>query len=165
MPLSAQAPMVVEAALRRAEILKDRASGMTQAQLAVKHGISRRRVRALLEKEYARLGEIRADLAVEQTRVILDRLEELYASHVDEALEGDHKSTEVVLKILERQCRLLGLDAPVRVNSQLITTDMSLQEIRAQAEALGLVEAREALPAPESRQPVSVKVTVVKTEP
>lgn len=48
---------------------------------------------------------------VEDLRALeYDRLEHLHAAHWEKAISGDIKSTEVVLKIMDRRAKLLGLD-------------------------------------------------------
>lgn len=45
----------------------------------------------------------------------LERLAALQAAWWDSAISGDDKAAGVILKIIDRRCRLLGLDAPTQV--------------------------------------------------
>jgi hypothetical protein len=50
---------------------------------------------------------------VEENRALeLSRLDALQAAHWDRAVDGDTKAAEVVLNVIEKRCRLLGLDRP-----------------------------------------------------
>lgn len=63
----------------------------------------------------------------------LDDLESKYAHRVD---TGDTAAGQLILKIQERRAKYLALDAPTRV----IIQDNTIQEIRALAEQLGVLE-------------------------
>lgn len=54
-----------------------------------------------------------------------ERLDKLQAVHWRNAIDGDTKSTEIVLRIMERRARLLGLDAPTRTN---VTVSLDQQQ-------------------------------------
>jgi hypothetical protein len=45
----------------------------------------------------------------------LVRLDKLWAAHYTRACRGNHRSTMICLRIMERRARLLGLDAPLHV--------------------------------------------------
>lgn len=53
----------------------------------------------------------------------LSRLDRLQQAHWMNALRGDHRSTDMCLKIIDRRSRLLGLDAPQRVEAT-VSTDL-----------------------------------------
>ena len=44
------------------------------------------------------------------------RLDKLMLAHWPSAIKGDHKATQTVLQIMDRRARLLGLDAPQRID-------------------------------------------------
>ena len=46
----------------------------------------------------------------------LERLSALDAAHWDKAMQGNGEATDRVLRIMERRAKLLGLDAPIKVN-------------------------------------------------
>ena len=46
----------------------------------------------------------------------LARLDRLMQTHWPAAVEGNHMATGVVLQIMDRRMRLLGLDAPQRID-------------------------------------------------
>lgn len=64
----------------------------------------------------------------ELREVELLRLDRLQSAAWAKALSGDNKSIELVLKILDRRCKLLGLDAPAQV--EVVTLDWLDSQIR-----------------------------------
>lgn len=73
----------------------------------------------------------------------LARLDRLQAAAWTAAASGDLKAIETVLKVIDRRCKLLGLDAPVR--HEVVTLDAIDAEIaRLTAELAGTGEAGEA---------------------
>ena len=60
----------------------------------------------------------------------VDRLDRLQRAYWFEAI-GDkntppvHKSAEIVLKIIDRRAKLLGLDAPTKIQAEVVTYDAS----------------------------------------
>lgn len=68
----------------------------------------------------------------------LQRLDRLQAGAWMAAASGDPKAIDVVLKIIDRRCKLLGLDAPVR--HEVITLDAVDAEIARLNAELGRAE-------------------------
>ena len=74
--------------------------------------------------------------SVEEYRVLQrTRLDELMATYLPNALAGDHKSAEFVMKVLDRQAKLEGLDAPTK--HEVLTLDAIDAEIRKLEAILG----------------------------
>lgn len=65
----------------------------------------------------------------------LDRLNRLQAGVWADATRGDTRSADTALRIIDRRCKLLGLDAPQR--HEVITIDAVEAEIRKLAAELG----------------------------
>ena len=65
----------------------------------------------------------------------LDRLNRLQAGAWAAAAAGDVKAIQAVLGIIDRRCKLLGLDAPVR--HEVVTLDVVDAEIRRLSAELG----------------------------
>ncbi len=59
----------------------------------------------------------------------LARLESLQLGLWSKAQSGDSRAAEVIIKIMERRAKLLGLDAPVRSTVTVITEDLIDAEI------------------------------------
>jgi hypothetical protein len=53
----------------------------------------------------------------------LDRLDRLQRAYWKDAIEGNHKSAEFVLKLIGKRAELLGLDAPQKIQAEVITYD------------------------------------------
>lgn len=64
----------------------------------------------------------------ELREVELLRLDRLQAATWAQALTGDHKAIDQTLKIIDRRCKLLGLDAPER--HEVVTIDWLDTQIR-----------------------------------
>jgi hypothetical protein len=67
--------------------------------------------------------------SIDELREIeLLRLDRLQAATWSTALSGDHKAIDQTLKIIDRRCKLLGLDAPER--HEVVTIDWLDSQIR-----------------------------------
>jgi hypothetical protein len=53
----------------------------------------------------------------------LDRLDRLQRAYWKDAIDGNHKSAEFVLKLIGKRAELLGLDAPQKIQAEVITYD------------------------------------------
>jgi hypothetical protein len=53
----------------------------------------------------------------------LDRIDRLQRAYWKDAIDGNHKSAEFVLKLIGKRAELLGLDAPQRIQAEVITYD------------------------------------------
>jgi len=74
------------------------------------------------------LGKIVAP-KIEELRVTeVDRLDRLQFAIWDRAKEGDIKAIDAVLRILDRRTRILGLDAPTKIQAEIVTYDGSILE-------------------------------------
>jgi predicted transcriptional regulator len=99
---------------RNGQIWRSYILGHTQEQIAAEHDLSQARVSEIIRAVRESIPDnARADAAL----LAMERLDALLTSLMPAALEGDIKANGAVLRIIERQCRLLGLDAaePLRV--------------------------------------------------
>lgn len=105
----------VELEARRERAFSMRIAGKTYAEIAealdyVDRGSAFRAVDAALSARMV------PDDVAEHYRILqLERLERLIEAHYPAAMDGDVKRSELMLKIMERQSRLLGLDAAVKL--------------------------------------------------
>jgi hypothetical protein len=53
----------------------------------------------------------------------LDRLDRLQRAYWKDAVEGNHKSAELILRIIGKRVELLGLDAPQKIQAEVFTYD------------------------------------------
>jgi hypothetical protein len=64
------------------------------------------------------------DGVLEMRRLEGHRLDQLQAAHWDAALRGDFDATKVMLQVIERRCKLFGLNAPLAVRVDPAITDV-----------------------------------------
>lgn len=62
------------------------------------------------------LHELASEPANKVREAELGRLDRLLLAHWPKAILGDHKATGTVLSIMDRRAKLLGLDAPQRID-------------------------------------------------
>lgn len=119
---SPAAPKNVERAVRARDALELRIKGLSLEEVAARLGMKSKsgvhklihaELREIAEERKA-LGNLTLDLELER----LDRLERAIAKKVD---EGDVRSIEASLKIIERRAKLLGLDSPERHQHEIDT--------------------------------------------
>lgn len=107
---------------RRARIMRYYLKGNSAPQIARHLGVDVQTVQVALSHAMRERREEHAMLADFSTVLMLDQLDQLMRAHFDRAL-GDVKHADLVLKILDRRAKLLGLNAPdrlqVSVRSQL----------------------------------------------
>ena len=81
------------------------------------------------------MRNIPAEAVDEHRRIEGERMDNLLATYMPQALAGDVKSADFVLKVLDRRAKLLGLDAPTK--TEVITLDAIDAEIRRLENQLG----------------------------
>lgn len=111
---------------RATKALELRKSGATYERIAAELGYSdesgpRKAVdRLLCRIEHEGVAEMR--------RLEGQRLDQLQAAHWDAALSGDVDSTKVMLQVIDRRCKLFGLNAPMAVRVAPEITDAEFAE-------------------------------------
>lgn len=122
---------------RRSKAIALRLAGVDYDSIAKQLGYSSRGA-AYNEIENALAKQVEANSRVlEELREIeLMRLDRLQAAAWRQALDGDFRAIEVCLKLIDRRCKLLGLDAPERV--EVITVDWldaAIRDVQAKIDA------------------------------
>jgi hypothetical protein len=149
----------VLAAERRIQALSLRKKGLTYAEIGKELGCTSRRARSLVAYEFVRLKGEQNELAEEAFRTNIGRLDQLLEAVWHEALEGELEAVDTALKILDRQSRMMGLDAPAR--SEVQVTRLAGKELEEEARRLGLLPPvtppQQALPAPIIEAEVEMK--------
>ncbi|MFF4403826.1 hypothetical protein [Streptomyces sp. NPDC001404] len=88
--------------------------------------------RGAATKDLMRALEVRHAEQVAQAEVLrsveAQRLDRLQAAAWAAALQGDLRAIETVVRIIDRRCRLLGLDAPARM--EVLSIDAIDEQIR-----------------------------------
>lgn len=112
--MGAHAPnghIMLKAAIDNCVYLDARLRGHTMSKIAKDHGVSARTVATHLNKTYARIREAQNELGEKlQTRQFL-RLEKCVAALMPKVEDGDTDAIKVLIKVLEREAKLMGLDA------------------------------------------------------
>lgn len=89
------------------------------------------------------LGRVSQGSVEEYRREEADMLNRLHRAYWVGALSGDEKAARIVLSICERRAKLLGLDAPVRVDAKITDAlDAQIEELVAELAAVAQLEAR-----------------------
>ena len=110
---------------RRAEAVGLRLSGMTYKEIGEEMGYSEVRAHAVVTKELAGVREDRNETINEVREVELARLDKLTFGVWTDATLGDDEKIKSVLKLMERRAKMLGLDAPKRIDTNVTKTPLS----------------------------------------
>ena len=130
---------------REIRALELRLAGASYRQIGLQTGVSHaqafRDVQTIL-KEYL------TEPTEEVRKVELGRLDSLLVAHWIKATAGDYKATTMVLAIMDRRARLLGLDAPVRIDITAWIREMAEREgldpVQAQQDAEAILRLAQA---------------------
>jgi hypothetical protein len=113
---------------RMRQALDLRIIGRSYAEIADEMGVSIPTAHQYVTEAIERVtaDEVRhADLA---RQMMLLRLDALLRAQWKKATAGDERATAAALKILERQSKLLGLDAPARIDITARIRQMAIEE-------------------------------------
>src|SRR5262245_9869714 len=138
MSQSTTVPRRALAAQRKAAAWSLRVEGKTLREIADAVGISVPRVHGILKEEMERLAQAATEDAAAYRELTLARLEAPFAALWPQAQAGHVPSVNAAVSILDRQAKLLGLDAPARQETKLTVERMTDAELIAEAERLGL---------------------------
>lgn len=135
----ANAARKAQVAERRTKAITLRLAGMDYDTIAARLGYAGK---AAACKDITRaLAQNLADLgrtADELREVELARLDRLQAAAWAPAVGGELRAIDTVLRIIDRRCRLLGLDAPVRAEVLTISdVDAQIRDLVQQLDAAG----------------------------
>jgi hypothetical protein len=121
-----------DAAIKDREALELRNLGWTYQRIADHLSVS---VSTAFDRVQRAVRNIPAEAVDEHRRIEGERMDNLLATYMPQALAGDVKSADFVLKVLDRRAKLLGLDAPTK--TEVITLDAIDAEIRRLETQLG----------------------------
>jgi hypothetical protein len=93
-----------------ARALELRLEGMTYERIGKSIGYSYRSVYNFIQEGLARRRDVPNELAAQLRKQTLEQLDRIYEAHAGNV--ANYKSAIIMLKVLERQARLLGIDAP-----------------------------------------------------
>jgi hypothetical protein len=149
----AEAELVTEEE-RDAQIYDRRVRGDTVRSIAEHFRVSIAEINSVIDR---RMPKVDNAYRARSVALSLDRLDALETVYQAKALEGDHPSAFIVLRIEERRGAILGTDSPIRVDPiQLIEVagpkPNSTEELRAALTRLRL-KANGVKPPPEEETP------------
>ena len=113
---------------QKQQIVQLRVEGNTPTSIAKQMGISYQLVKKIAAKADRTLGMERQQIQA----LSLLRLERLVQAYLPLALNGEIKAGELLIKVINQQCKLGGLDSPQIVNATNIAfnKDMTNEEVR-----------------------------------
>lgn len=101
--------------MKAADLLERVASGSTIVDAAKAIGVSRKTGQELYHEALAEITRANTELRQHLIARDLETLRLLLNTHMPIALRGDTASAKIVLGILDRHAKLLGLDAAIKV--------------------------------------------------
>ena len=121
-----------EQAIIDTEALRYRSLGWTYQRIADEMGVTKA---AAYNRCQRALAAIPSEAVDEYRAIQREQLDNLMATYLPQALAGDHKSAEMVIKLLDRRAKLEGSDAPTK--HEVLTLDAIDAEIRKLEAILG----------------------------
>ena len=107
---------------REREIVEWRIEGLTWRQIAERVGMSP----AGTLKAYNRAMVKTLKPATDELRELeLDRLDTLQQTYWQPAVAGNMRAADFILKVIDKRAKLLGLDAPTKIQAEVVTYDGS----------------------------------------
>jgi hypothetical protein len=91
-----------------------RMAGWSYYAIGAKLGKTTTGAWAAVDRAVMKAEKLIAEDAKKLRAIEVARLDEVHASKWPDAMRGDNKSIEIVLKIMERRSKLQGLDAPTK---------------------------------------------------
>jgi len=129
---------------QQARILEMWIKGESSDTIAEEVGLSKSTVYRVRKEALQEAVPLRDAKAEELRELELQRLDELQAAHWERALSGSilvsEKAAKVVLSCIDRRVKMLGLDAPVRVDARVQSQlDAEIEALVEQLQSEGLV--------------------------
>ena len=107
------------AAERRVQALELRKAGASYRAIGSKLGTSEAQAHRDVAHELGRLAAEAHDLAADVRTLELERLDVLTLALWKDAKAGNQGAIDRVLKVMERRAKLMGIDAPTKVDATL----------------------------------------------
>jgi len=113
------APVRVRARVREEQALALRAEGLSYQKIGDRMGVARATAYKWVNRALDRLLERLPEEAARVRRLELERLDAMQRALWDQAMGGDVKAINTILRIMERRAKLLALDAPERQDQRM----------------------------------------------
>lgn len=110
---------------RRKEALELRFQGKSYEEIARHFGVKKPTIYQWIQNQLAETVRAPTD---EMREFEVARLDKLLETRWERALDGDDEALDRVLKILDKRYRLLGLEAPKRVDLRSLVMQISAEE-------------------------------------
>ena len=107
---------------RRVKAFELRKGGASYRQIGRALGVSEKTAHGDVITRLRELARIEEHVAADVRQLEVERLDALLMGHWGAATSGDERASRVVLSVLERRARLLGLDAPAKVDERVAGT-------------------------------------------
>jgi hypothetical protein len=105
-----------------------RKAGASFEQIGKTLGMTRQNAHALVKREHELLKAVCQESVAELRQMELARLDEIQLKLWDK--RGDPRAADTLLRLFERRSKLMGLDAPVKIdsdNSSVISSEITIQ--------------------------------------
>jgi len=127
---------IVDRTTKMDRALELRKKGMTTYEIAVELKVTRQEAKRLVDDAFAEARRMLSISAEEAALVQNMRLEKMFASLQEKLDRGDSRAIEVAIKVLERQSKLMGLDAPEKTETMITYANLSDTELLDEAKRL-----------------------------
>lgn len=114
-------PKVANACIRRQKALEMRRQGATYQEIADAIGMHRSDAWVMVIQQIALVAEQNKELTDQLRRKEFAITDELLDYWLPMAVEGNEKATKIVLSVLERRARYAGLDAPSKIDANIVS--------------------------------------------
>lgn len=116
---ASQQQLKVEAAERRKKVLTYVKAGASNVAIAQKLGVSEKTIRNDIKAVLKQLQQDQVQEATPLRTLWKARLDQLLSANWENAVKGVPAALEAVFRILEKEQRLFGLDAAVKIDVQV----------------------------------------------
>lgn len=123
---------------RRLEAIQLRKQGLTYAEIGRAMGVTRQAAYSYVEREFKHIVKEGSQVAEKALSLTLARFDELLKAYYKDAVGGNREALQDVLQIMDRQVKLLGLEAPKRSETSITYQTMTDAELVQQATMWGI---------------------------
>jgi|GEM_PF-6983541 hypothetical protein len=123
---------------RRLQAIQLRKQGLTYAEIGRVMGVTRQAAYSYVEREFKHIVKEGSQVAEKALSLTLARYDELLKAYYQQAVGGDRESLQDVLSIMDRQVKILGLEAPKKSETSITYTTMTDAELVHQATMWGI---------------------------
>jgi hypothetical protein len=139
MPEARTSPRRIRALERRERAMALRVAGKSYADIGAALGVSAQRAYQYVTEELGKAAKRRAESAEAMVRLESDRIDQLWAALWPQCQKGVPRAVEVAVRLLDRRARMLGLDQPAQLQSQVALMNLSPDALLDEGRRLGLV--------------------------